>query len=77
MTDAIITLEILSRAHAKEMSKIASEEVECKLFENSDLYIFGSELACLRIMYANRHKETKVAYSDNLQTFFVAIYSGQ
>ena len=77
MAAATISNAILSDAHAKEMSKIAKEEVSAHLYEDGDLFLFGSELACLRIAYANRHKETKVAYSDNLQTFYVAIYSGQ
>jgi hypothetical protein len=72
-----ITIEQLESGHSKEMSKIAKEPVTAKLYENGDLFLFGSELACLRIAQANRNKETKVAYSSNLATFYVAIYSGK
>jgi hypothetical protein len=77
MSEFKITTEALEEGHAKEMSKIAKEPVSARLYENDDLYLFGSELACLRIAQANRHKETKVDYSSNLKTFFVAIYSGK
>ena len=77
MSEFKITTEALEEGHAKEMSKIAKEPVFAQLYENDDLYLFGSELACLRIAQANRHKETKVDYSSNLKTFFVAIYSGK
>lgn len=73
----IISMEKLAAAHATEMSKIAKEPVRAKLYENDDLYLFGSELGCLRIAQAHRKQETKVAYSENLQSFYVAIYSGK
>jgi hypothetical protein len=71
-----ISREKLELGHAKEMSKIAKETVSAKLYENDDLVLFGTELACLRIANANKHKETNVNYSENLKTFYVAIYSG-
>jgi len=77
MTTLNIKIETLELGHAKEMSKIAKEPVTAKLYENQDLFLFGSELACLRISQANRNKETKVNYSENLKTFYVAIYSGK
>lgn len=77
MTTFTISIEQLEVGHAKEMSKIAKETVTAKLYENGDLFLFGSELACLRIAQANRQKETKVNYSENLKTFYVAIYSGK
>lgn len=77
MTTLTISREKLELGHAKEMSKVAKEPVTARLYENEDLTLFGSELACLRIAQANRHKETKVAYSENLRTFYVAIYSGK
>ncbi len=77
MTTFTITTEELEIAHAIEMSKIAKEQVTAQLYENEDLFLFGSKLACLRIAYANKQMETHVAYSENLKTFFVAIYSGK
>lgn len=77
MTNFTISTEVLELEFAAEMSKIAKEIVTAQLYENEDLYLSGSELACLRIAQANKHKETKVAYSENLKTFFVAIYSGK
>lgn len=77
MTTLLFPKEKLEAEHAKEMSKIAKEPVTARIYENEDLTLFGSELACLRIAQANRHKETKVAYSQNLRTFYVAIYSGK
>lgn len=76
MTTFTITTEELESGFAIEMSKIAKEPVTANLYENDDLYLFGSELACLRIAQANRNKETKVAYSENYKTFYIAIYSG-
>lgn len=58
---------------AKEASKIAKETVTCRYYDNGDTTYFGSEIACLRIAQANRSKETTVEYSDNLNTFYVAI----
>lgn len=69
-----MTNEILETAHSKEMSKLAQEPVTARLYENGDLTLFGSEIACLRIANKNKHKETKVDYSTNLKTWFVAIY---
>jgi hypothetical protein len=71
-----ISREKLELVHAKEMSKIAKETVSARLYENDDIVLFGTELACLRIANANKHKETNVKYSENLKTFYVAIYSG-
>ena len=76
MTTITITTEQLEAEHAKQMSKVAKQPVTATLYENGDLYLFGSELACLRIAQANRQKETRVNYSQNLKTFYVAIYSG-
>jgi hypothetical protein len=61
------------------MGKIAKEQVTATLYENEDLFLFGSELACLRIAQSNicGKKERKVNYSENLKTFYVAIYSGK
>ena len=77
MTTFTISNKALELEHSKEMSKIAKELVTARLYENEDLFLFGSELACLRIAQANKSKETKVAYSENLKTFYVAIYSGK
>jgi hypothetical protein len=77
MTTFTISIKALELEHSKEMSKIAKELVTARLYENEDLFLFGSELACLRIAQANKSKETKVAYSENLKTFYVAIYSGK
>jgi hypothetical protein len=77
MTTFTITTEELELGFAIEMSKIAKEQVTANLYENEDLYLFGTELACLRIAYANKHKETRVSYSENLKTFYVAIYSSK
>ena len=77
MTTFTISITALELEHSKEMSKIAKELVTARLYENEDLFLFGSELACLRIAQANKSKETKVAYSENLKTFYVAIYSGK
>jgi hypothetical protein len=77
MTTFTISTELLELSLATEMSKIAKETVTAKLYENEDLFLFGSELGCLRIAQANRQKDTKVAYSENLKTFYVAIYSGK
>ncbi len=65
----------LELGHATEMSKIAKQPVTAKLYDNEDLFIFGSEIACLRVAQAYKSKETKVAYSENLKTFYTAIYS--
>ena len=75
-TFKISTLE-LEAGHAYEMSKIAKEVVTAKLYENDDLFLFGSELACFRIAYYHKLHETKVAYSEPLKSFYVAIYSGR
>ena len=77
MSDYTFTTEELELGYAKEMTIIAKEKVTTRLYENEDLYVFGSEIACLRIAQANKSKETKVAYSENLKTFYVAIYSGK
>jgi hypothetical protein len=74
MTTFTISNEKLELAHAKEMSKIAKETVTARLYENKDLVLMGSEIACLRIAQANRNKQTNVGYSENLNTFYVAIY---
>lgn len=73
-TPFTFTREHLQAGHAKEMSKIAKEKVEARLYEDGDLTLFGSEIAMLRIAYANRNRETKVMYSENLKTWFCSIY---
>ena len=74
MTTYNLTTEQLENEFAIEFSKIAKQNVTAKLFDNEDLFLFGSELACLRIANAFKHKETKVSYSENLNTYCVAIY---
>jgi hypothetical protein len=41
----------------KEFSKVAGEAVRAE-FSGSFLFVFGSEIACLRIYYANRFNKT-------------------
>lgn len=77
MQATTISNDELELAHAKEMSRIAKETVTARLYENGDLFLFGSELACLRIAQANRQIENKVAYSQGLKCFYVALYLGK
>lgn len=54
-----------------DLRKLARENVTVK-YDNGEIYVFGSELATLRI-YRHRHtsKNARQAYSENLNTFFV------
>ena len=71
------TKEKLELAHAKEMSKIAKEPLTAQLFENGDLFLFGSELGVLRIAYKyakHQHNETNVGFSTPKGCYYVALY---
>lgn len=74
MATASITIESLEIAFSSELSKIAKEKVTAQIFDK-DLFVFASELACLRIANSIKSKETNVAYSENRKTYYVAIYS--
>jgi tRNA(Leu) C34 or U34 (ribose-2'-O)-methylase TrmL len=74
MTALQFTTEQLENEFAIEMSKIAKQNVTARLYDNEDIFLFGSELACLRIANSYKHKETKVSYSENLKTYYVTIY---
>jgi hypothetical protein len=53
----------------QEYSRIAQEPITVE-FIGGWFYIFGSELACLRIFYKQRQcKTAKVEYSQNLSTW--------
>jgi hypothetical protein len=59
-------------AIAKEYEAVTKEPVEIEQI-CSALYVYGSELAMLRLFYKMAmpaHKSPKVAYSDNLKTFY-------
>lgn len=74
--EKIMTKEILEEAHAKEMSVIAKEKVNAKLYENGDLYILGSEIACLRIAYKwSSAKKVNVNICDDKSTWYVVLYN--
>lgn len=54
-----------------DWSKVAGETVEMEVMEE-DIYVFGSELACLRLKYHFKKGEceTDTAYSSNLKTWY-------
>jgi len=74
MKTSEFTRSEIETAFATEMSKLAKEPVTARLYEDGDLFLFGSEIACLRLAHVNRSYETKVEYSKNLKTFYIAIY---
>lgn len=54
----------------KDYSALAGEPVTIDIICGT-FYVFGSELACLRIFLKNRHcQDTHVEYSTNLNTWF-------
>jgi hypothetical protein len=57
------------RGITKMFSDIAKEEIRIDFIGNA-IYVFGSELACLRIFYKYRYTKTaRVEYSKNLNTW--------
>lgn len=57
---------------AKHYETITKEPVVCEQICGT-MYVYGSELACLRLSYKMNLPETKqprVAYSENMQTWF-------
>jgi hypothetical protein len=73
MNTVTISTEVLELELAKEMSKISKENVNVRLFDNEDLFVFGSELGCLRIANNYKSYETKIGYSQNYKSFYLAI----
>lgn len=57
---------------AKSYQDITKEPVECQQI-CSTMYVYGSEIACLRLCYKMNlpeKKQPRVAYSENLSTWF-------
>ena len=58
---------------AQELGRIAGEPTQYSEI-GGHLYIYGSELATLRLLkHYKLHKKTEQGYSKNLKTFFFAI----
>ncbi len=62
------TTEQIERTQ-REYSQIAKEPVEIRILGTA-IYAFGSELACLRISNHMRNVNDRVAYSENLGTWY-------
>lgn len=57
---------------ATSYKAITKEDVTCEQID-STMYVFGSEVACLRLFYKmnlKAEKQAKVEYSENLSTWF-------
>lgn len=57
---------------AASYKAITKEDVTCEQID-STMYVFGSEVACLRLFYKmnlQADKQAKVEYSENMQTWF-------
>ena len=57
---------------AASYKAITKEDVTCEQIDNT-MYVFGSELACLRLSYKMNLPEAKqphVEYSENMSTWF-------
>lgn len=56
-------------------SALSGESVTVEVM-GDDLYIFGSELACLRLAYQYRQTPDliRAQYSENLRTWYFALY---
>lgn len=71
-----INIEEFNESMADELKKISKEPVICDLKDRSDLFVYGNELACLRIAYKYRkYNDINLAYSSNLKTWYLAIYN--
>jgi len=57
-----------------DMISYAGEKVTINIIKGH-LYVYGSELACLRIAmrYKNRAQDLRVDYSENLNTWYFTI----
>lgn len=57
---------------AASYKAITKEDVTCEQIDNT-MYVFGSEVACLRLFYKmnlQAEKQAKVEYSENMSTWF-------
>lgn len=57
---------------AASYKAITKEDVTCEQIDNT-IYVFGSEVACLRLFYKMNlpvEKQAKVEYSENMSTWF-------
>lgn len=64
--------EIQLKKLAKSYESITKEPVTCEQI-CSTMYVYGSELACLRLCYKMnlpKEKQPRVAYSESLQAWF-------
>ena len=56
----------------KDFSSYAKEDVACMTIGGT-LYVFGSELACLRLFHKYRNTSSaRVEYSENMKSWFYA-----
>jgi len=65
----------LQQGFAFEMSLVAKQTVTAKLFENGDLCLFGTEIACLRIAYKYKNIDSKTKYHKQLDTWIVVFFN--
>ncbi len=59
---------------AASYKAITKEDVTCEQID-STMYVFGSELACLRLFYKMSlpvNKQPVVEYSENMSTWFMS-----
>ena len=61
------------KSFAKEVTRFAKEEVTIELI-NETLYVFGSELAILRIFAKySKSENARQGYSKNMKTFYFCL----
>lgn len=70
----IISTKELEALHKAEMSKIAKQTVAVQIFDDSDLFVFSSELLCLRIAYYFNGRELKVGKTSE-GSWYIALYN--
>lgn len=66
------TTQIQLNRLAASYKGITKEDVICEQLDDT-MYVFGSELACLRLSYKMNlpvEKQAKVEYSENMSTWF-------
>ena len=65
------TLEFTADQLANELSN--EYKMEARVYPlGQDVVFFGSELDCYKMAHKFQNKESKVSYSENLQTWFVS-----
>lgn len=74
MTTQQSAIEKLQASAVREFKALTSEQMDVRVYENSDVIALGSELACYKLAFMYKYiQNIRVGYSENYKKHYISI----